>query len=409
VARVEVQLLGRPAVTVDGEIATPPRGAKSWGLLAYLAASEGGRSRSEVAGLLFAAAEDPLGALRWNLAVLRRLLGSPDVLKGDPLRLDVPEDVVVDTKMVSAGDQAALTRPGLGDELLAGLSFARCPLFETWLVTERQRLMRRSALLLREAALEAGARGDLDLATRFATKLVGCEPFDEGYHALLIRAHAAAGDAMAARHQFETCRQLLRSELGTEPGPAVAAALRAAEALQGSRFATPVPEEVQARLAVAWQSFLSGTVDHALDFTRGAILAADSSDDESLQATVRIFLGAMLGMTVRGWDEAVTVLSEAYHIDARRLHQRQELRPDRSCAVRRPGCPIGESHVPRRRRCRPRRPRSCGQSHYVGDERGAGVARSRSDSLLCGTRWPHPPHARRRRSGPHRGHGSTRR
>lgn len=128
VGEVEVRLLGRPAVTVDGEIATPPRGAKSWGLLAYLAASEGGRSRSELAELLFAAAEDPLGALRWNLAALRRLLGLPHVLKGDPLRLDVPEDVVVDTRIVSAGDQAALGRPGLGTNCSPGsaLLAARC-------------------------------------------------------------------------------------------------------------------------------------------------------------------------------------------------------------------------------------------------------------------------------------------
>ena len=317
VSRVEVRLLGRPAVTVDGEIAAPPRGVKSWGLLAYLAASEGGRSRSEVAELLFAAAEDPLGALRWNLAALRRLLGLPHVLKGDPLRLDVPDDVIVDTRIVSAGDQAALTRPGLGDELLAGLSFAGCPLFETWLVTERQRLMRGSASLLREAALAASARGDHELAIRYATKLVSCEPFDEGYHALLIRAHTAAGDAMAAGRQFEACRQLLRSELGTEPGPAVAAALRAADALRDSRVTALSPDEVLARLAVAWQSFLSGTIDHALDVMRGALLTADAGDDESLQATTRILLGAMLGMAVRGWDEAATVLGEAYHIAER--------------------------------------------------------------------------------------------
>ena len=76
---VEIRLLGRPSVTVGGEIATPPRGAKAWGVLAYLAASERGRSRSEIAELLFGAAEDPLGALRWNLAALRRLLGLPDL------------------------------------------------------------------------------------------------------------------------------------------------------------------------------------------------------------------------------------------------------------------------------------------------------------------------------------------
>jgi DNA-binding SARP family transcriptional activator len=81
VDKIEIRLLGRPSVTINGEEARPPRGAKAWGLLAYLADPGRSRSRSELAELLFATAEDPLGALRWNLAALRRLLGLHDVLK----------------------------------------------------------------------------------------------------------------------------------------------------------------------------------------------------------------------------------------------------------------------------------------------------------------------------------------
>ncbi len=312
-----MRLLGHPEVEVDGTVVTPPRGAKAWGLLAYLAASDGGRSRSELAELLFGTAEDPLGALRWNLAALRRLLGLPDALKGDRLRLELPEGYSVDTRLVSTGDPAALSQHRLGEELLAGVGFADCPVFETWLIAERQRLKRRTNSLLREAALTASARGDLDSAIRYASELVSCDPFDEGHHALLIRTHVVAGDRTAARRQFEACQQLLRSELGTEPGPAVDAALRAADALLLARAPAPSSEEAFARLAIAWQSFLSGTIDHAIDVMRGAVAIADACDDESLQANTRIFLGAMLGMAVRGWDEAATALSEAHHIAQR--------------------------------------------------------------------------------------------
>lgn len=313
-----MRLLGHPEVAVDGEVVTPPRGVKAWGLLAYLAASERARSRSELAGLLFGAAEDPLGALRWNLAALRRLLGLPDALKGDWLRLDLPEGVTVDTRLLSSGDLTALGQDRLGDQLLAGLTFADCPVFETWLIAERQRHMRRATSLIREAALTSIAQGDIDSAVRHASELVSRDPFDEGHHALIIRAHAAAGDAVAARRQFEACRLLLSSELGTEPGPAVVAALRAADALdRRPRNPAPSAEEVQARLAIAWQSFLSGTVDHAIDVMRGAVAMADAGHDEILQAMTRIFLGAMLSMAVRGWDEAATALSEAHHISLR--------------------------------------------------------------------------------------------
>lgn len=309
-----MRLLGHPEVEVDGTVVAPPRGAKAWGLLAYLAASEVSRSRSELAELLFGTAEDPLGALRWNLSALRRLLGLPDALKGDRLRLELPEGFTVDTRLVSAGNPAALGQRRLGEELLGGLSFADCPVFETWLIAERQRLKRQKSSLLREAALTASARGDLDTAIRYASELVSRDPFDEGHHALLIRTHVVAGDHVAARRQFEACQHVLRSELGTEPGPAVVAAIRAADALLVPRVPATRPDEALARLAIAWQSFLSGTIDHAIDVMRGAVGLADACDDGSLRANSRIFLGAMLGMAVRGWDEAASALSEAHHI-----------------------------------------------------------------------------------------------
>jgi DNA-binding SARP family transcriptional activator len=311
---LEIRLLGRPSVAIDGKVATPPRGAKAWGLLAYLVDSRRARSRSEVAELLFAVAEDPLGALRWNLAAVRRLLGLPDALKGDPLQLDLPEGTLLDARLLESGDPAALDQPGFGQELLAGLSFPDTPMFEMWLIAERQRLARRTTLLLREAALAASARGDDELAVRLATELVVNEPLDEGYHSLLIRAHAATGDSGAARRQFEVCRQLLRSELGTEPGAAVVAALHAAESADQALAVPPGPGEAEARLAVAWQAFLSGAIDHALDLGRGAVFMADACGGQDLRVMARTFLGAMLGMAVRGWDEAATVLSEAFHM-----------------------------------------------------------------------------------------------
>ena len=74
-----IHLLGHPTVEIDGE-RVEPRGRKVWGLLAYLASSRSVVTREHVASLLFADADDPLGALRWNLAELRKLLKAPDAL-----------------------------------------------------------------------------------------------------------------------------------------------------------------------------------------------------------------------------------------------------------------------------------------------------------------------------------------
>ena len=70
-----IHLLGPPRMERDGVAVEPPRGHKPWGLLAYLVRSRVAPSRERLASLLFPEADDPLGALRWTLSALRRVLG----------------------------------------------------------------------------------------------------------------------------------------------------------------------------------------------------------------------------------------------------------------------------------------------------------------------------------------------
>ena len=123
-----IHLLGAPRMESDGVALDPPRGHKAWGLLAYLVRSPVPPSRERLAALLFPEADDPLGALRWTLSALRRRLGSGVELGGDPLRLAFPPGTFVDVDVLSRGawpEAAAL--PGLGHELLDGLTFRSSP------------------------------------------------------------------------------------------------------------------------------------------------------------------------------------------------------------------------------------------------------------------------------------------
>lgn len=312
-SQLDVRLLGQPAVFIDGAAAPPPKGAKPWALLAYLASTDRAHPRTELAELLFCQAADPLGALRWNLAALRRLLSRNYVLQGDPIRLDLT-DARIDTRQLILGDRSVCDAgpPGL---LLSGLSFPDSPRFELWLAGERARLAHQTASLLREASLRALAGGHYELAIRHADHLVSIDPLDEGHHALVIRAHALAGDASGASAHFDRCRQLLRDELGIEPGPAVTAA-----AHTGSLFAhatdTVDLATVEARMTVAWQSFLAGSVDHGIDLGRGAVAMADRHDDIGMQIMARLFFAAMLSIAVRAWDESATVTTKAIELAA---------------------------------------------------------------------------------------------
>ncbi len=80
-----VRLLGAPRFDTGGAPTPPPRGRKSWRLLAYLLLTEHPPSRQRLAALLFPEADDPLGALRWSLADLRRSLAGMESLGGDRL------------------------------------------------------------------------------------------------------------------------------------------------------------------------------------------------------------------------------------------------------------------------------------------------------------------------------------
>lgn len=298
-----MQLLGRPAVVVDGVAAPPPRGAKPWALLAFLAGSARARQRSEVAQLLFGEADDPLGALRWNLAAVRRLLGLPDVLKGDELVLNLPAGAVVDTWLVTDGAEGALGLASLGNELLAGLAFPDSPGFELWLLNERRRLTGATAGLLQRAAVMCLAAGDPVGAVDFAERLVALDPLDEGHQALLIRSRVATGDVGGARQQLKACREVLRRELGVEPGPAVLVAATL-PVVDTDREVDP-GDAARAAIGVGWSVFLAGAMDYGFETLRHAVEAARRASDDVLRADAMLTLSAMLGIAVRGADEAL--------------------------------------------------------------------------------------------------------
>ena len=97
-----IRLLGPPAIQRDGRPACPPRGRKAWALLAYLLLADRPPSRRHLAELLFADADDPLGALRWTLAELRRALGAPGLFGGDPVANCLAPGLEADVLLLSA-------------------------------------------------------------------------------------------------------------------------------------------------------------------------------------------------------------------------------------------------------------------------------------------------------------------
>src|SRR5580692_3320520 len=224
--RLRVRLLGHPRIESGaGQPCPPPRGQKSWALLARVALADRPLTRSELAAELFCEADDPLGALRWCLADLRRCCGDPGLLRGDPPEL-APGSVWLDVRALWDG---SLPAAEIGGELLAGAEPRNCPAFDMWLMLARGRCAARSMEELRQAALRLLAVGDFEAAAELAGRAAARDPLDEGAQEMFLRALVAAGHPARAAVHLAACESTFARE-GLLPSAALrAAALAPAE------------------------------------------------------------------------------------------------------------------------------------------------------------------------------------
>jgi DNA-binding SARP family transcriptional activator len=309
---VAIRLLGKPRIEFDGNPVAPARGRKTWALLAYLLLCERPPPRSRVASLLFPDADDPLGALRWTLADLRRMFGGRDVAGGDPLELRLPADASVDVAMEQGlvGDAPFALPDG---ELLEGMAFPSCTAFESWLGVMRRYLGGAGRALAHDEALARLAAGDLDLATSLATSLVSEDPLDQAGQELLIRCLARGGRKAEAERQLAECETLLRRELGISPGPELAGAARDSDVRRGG--AVGDSEAALAQLEAGEAALEAGALEPGVEILRLACAEAAAAGDLPLQARALATLGSALVHAVRGRDEEGAVrLHEALHL-----------------------------------------------------------------------------------------------
>lgn len=310
-----LHLLGPPRIVRGDGQGVVLRGHKAWGLLAYLALRPAGASRSHLAGLLFADAEDPLAALRWNLTELRRGLGDT-ALRGDLLTLPRETLALVDLDVLAHGGwQDGLALPGLGGELLEGQHFSGCASFQVWLDGERRHVASLTTALLREAALAQLSEGAAADAVSLARRLVALEPLDENFQVLLVRCLAAAGDGIGAARQAVACRALFQRELGTAPGPALDEALGTATAMP-THAAAAGRGAVMAQLEAGEAALRAGVLEAGLQCLRRGMADADALGDVALRLRARVALGGALVHAARGRDEeGAAALHEALRLD----------------------------------------------------------------------------------------------
>ncbi len=232
---------------------------KTYGLLTYLALSRGPQSRDKLAGLFWgdlpqARAQRNLRHSLWNLLHQLRIPEHPPLILSDKhivefnpqadYWLDVEEfesrlglgsqDSFKSKAAQAHGRRRTATIPQAvslpiphvmwreamdlyGGDLLEGLYVDDAPEFGEWLLAERERLKAMAVRTLQRLVSYFVVSADYGPGLETARRLLAMDPWVEEAHRHMMRLLALNGQRTAALAQYETCRRILKKELGIEP------------------------------------------------------------------------------------------------------------------------------------------------------------------------------------------------
>ena len=297
-----IKLLGEPAILHDGGACPAVRGHQAWALLARVLLTRTPLDRRTLALELFPEVADPLGALRWCLASLRKALNFPDCLAGDPIAHNLPAHVDVDLWLLERGElDVEQTGP-----LLGGATPRSSTEFSTWLMIERERIAGLVEARIRQDTLRALASADHDRAIRLAELGARQAPFNESAQILLVRSLAAAGRHEAAQAHVAKTEETFLAELDERPSPALMSAAR--RTVSSPPGGISPGAFVQSLMKSGLAALAAGAADAGIDCLRRAVAEAEKIADGALLTRTTFELGTALVHAVRGYDDEGAIL-----------------------------------------------------------------------------------------------------
>lgn len=236
-AHLSITLFGPLRVRQDSEEVNTFKSNKVRGLLVYLAVeAQRLHRRDSLAALLWPDWPDKEARtnLRYALSNLRSAIGDREAepayltITRETIQFDTNSDQLVDvgdfTKLLSANGVGNTDIKGLEEavdlyqgEFLEGFSISDSPPFQEWMLLKREHLHRQLVDALRLLSATYQRQDELERALLYARRQIELEPWQEDGHCQVMRLLVDSGQPGAALAQYETCRQLLKADLGTEP------------------------------------------------------------------------------------------------------------------------------------------------------------------------------------------------
>lgn len=232
---LKLSLLGRPQIILDGHDLTAQIGDKPLAVLAYLALETPPPvAREKLATVFWQDKTDEAARYRlrntlWNL---RRDFGQEYIgADDDYCWLNDTHALQIDVRTLQTGMKAVRSNPlsacypqdllALANlyrgDFLENIAVRAAPLFEEWLLVERERLqlLCQDALwYTAQAQQAAGASVD---AAHTLKRLIQVDPLHERNYRALMNVYASAGDRTSALRVYDQCARTLVAELAVAP------------------------------------------------------------------------------------------------------------------------------------------------------------------------------------------------
>lgn len=228
--RLQINLLGKPEVWLDGALLSSFSTAKTEALLYYLATTGQSHSRETLAGLLWA--EMPEAKARRNLtkslSVLRRLLAPFLLIEAQQVGFDLEKafelDVAALEAAVSTGgavESVSLSQAvaRFRGDFLAGFYVKDALAFEEWMLAQRERLREQALGALELLVTRSSDRGTYAAGIQYGRRLLELDPWRESAHRQMMVLLTNSGRRSDAIAQFEKLAAILDEEMGVEPMP----------------------------------------------------------------------------------------------------------------------------------------------------------------------------------------------
>ena len=230
---LRLALMGGLQLTLAANDLTQLLPVKAQALLCYLAMSGHSRARQELVGQFWGESpeERARASLRVALTKMRQqglapyLIGAREAITFNRQRAYWLDVEAFENCLERGRARAAAARPELlrqavdlyrGD-FLDGFNPDDALGFEEWMLAQRERLRRLALSALDELVHYYVEQEAYDPGIEYANRLLVLDPWRESAHRQLMWLLARTGRRGAALAQYETCRDVLLSELGLEP------------------------------------------------------------------------------------------------------------------------------------------------------------------------------------------------